>query len=87
MPVSGFPVLIVESGGVPVRPVESNYPLMTVATNGLGLPITISDLGAPFIVQGYVEPESLSALSSDDGSNLVDDNEEVMETYLGPSST
>ena len=83
MPAQGFPVVIVEQGGFPVRPVEANYPLMTVATNGLGTPITISDLGAPFLVQGLpAEPDPLlSALSSDDGSNLVDDDDQIMETY------
>lgn len=82
MPTQGFPVLIVERGGFPVRPVEANYPLMTVATNGLGTPITISDLGAPFVVQGY-DPLTQFALSSDDGSNLIDDDLQVMETYNG----
>lgn len=84
MPTQGFPVVIVEDKGVPIRPVESNYPLMTVAENGMGLPITISDLGAPFVVQGYEpvpEPELLTALSSDDGAPLIDDDENLMETY------
>lgn len=85
MPAQGFPVLIVEEGGVPVNAVESNYPLMTVAENGKGLPITITPLGAPFVVEGYTAPDSLSqfALSSDDGSNLIDDDDQVMETYNG----
>lgn len=80
---SGVPVIIVESGGVPVRPVEAGFPLMTVADNGMGTPITITDLGAPFIVQGYELPEEglQEALSSDDGALLIDDDENLMETY------
>ncbi len=89
MAVQGAPVTIVESGGFPVKAVESNAPLLTIAGDGLGSPITISDLGAPFIVQGYstIPPEEpFSVLSSDDGSNLVDDNEEIVETYSGQST-
>lgn len=37
--------------GVPVRPVESNAPVLTLTDNGA--PIVISDLGAPFIIDGY----------------------------------
>lgn len=51
----GFPVVIVESGGVPVVQVEENAPLATVATNGLGLAITlVADGGIPLIIQGIV---------------------------------
>lgn len=53
MSVKGVPVVIVAKGGVPVNPVDKRAPMLTVATNGMGLPITISDRGAPFIVQGY----------------------------------
>lgn len=53
-----IPVVIAENGfGIPVRPVEANAPPMQVADNGLGTPIVISDLGTPFIVNGYVPPE------------------------------
>lgn len=52
------PVVIAASGlGVPVRPVEENAPVLTIASNGLGAPITISDNGTPFIVEGYEPPE------------------------------
>lgn len=52
--VNGIPVVVAENGlGVPVRPVEGDAPLMQVAENKLGMPIVISDLGAPFIVEGY----------------------------------
>lgn len=37
----GFPVVIVENVGVPVVQVEENAPLATVATNGLGIAITL----------------------------------------------
>lgn len=81
MPVSGPPVVIVESGGAPVRPVDSGYPLLTVSENGIGAPITISDRGAPFIVQGYEPIEALSALSDDAGGILASDDGEVLETF------
>lgn len=49
---SGFPVVIVESGGIPVIQVEENAPLATVATNGLGVAITLVEKnGAPFVIQ------------------------------------
>lgn len=88
MAVLGIPVVVAENGlGTPVNPVSENAPLMTIAENGIGTPIVISPLGAPFIVQGYEEVESQFALSSDDGSNLVDDDESVMETYNGFATT
>lgn len=77
----GIPVVIVESGGMPVNPVEANYPVMTVADNDKGLPITISTLGAPFIVDGYTPPVEGLALSGDDGANLAADNDELVETF------
>ena len=50
----GIPVVISQNGfGTPVYPVESNAPSMVVAENGFGIPIVISDLGQPFIVEGY----------------------------------
>lgn len=78
---SGIPVVIVETGGMPVNPVEANYPLMTVAENNKGLPITISTLGSPFIVQGYEPPIEGFALSGDDGSNITDDSGNPVETF------
>lgn len=52
--VEGIPVVISGTGiGLPVNPVSGNAPLMTVATNGIGVAIVISDLGAPFVVDGY----------------------------------
>lgn len=50
--MSGIPVVIVDRGGVPVTAVDTRAPVMTVATNGRGLPITLTDRGAPFVVQG-----------------------------------
>jgi hypothetical protein len=56
--MSGVPVVIATNGlGMPVRPVEDNAPVLTIADNGFGAPIVISDNGAPFIVEGYVLPE------------------------------
>lgn len=55
--MSGPPVVIATNGyGFPVRPVEANAPVLTIADNGMGAPIVISDNGAPFIVQGYTPP-------------------------------
>ena len=54
--MTGIPVVIAEKGlGITVRPVDANAPSMTIAANGIGAPIVISDLGAPFIVPP--EPE------------------------------
>lgn len=52
--MSGIPVVVVESGGMPVTPVDGDAPLMTVAD--AGAPITITDNGAPFVVEGLVPP-------------------------------
>lgn len=82
MPVMGHPVVISDEGlGFPVNPVLTRAPLLTVAENGKGAPITISPLGAPFIVEGYEPPVEGLALSSDDGSNLTDDDGQLMETF------
>lgn len=60
--MAGPPVVIVEKGGFPVNPVNAFAPVLTVAENGRGAPITITPLGAPFIVQGMWSPASLSPL-------------------------
>ena len=50
----GIPVVMSENVlGLPVRPVDAKAPVMTIAGNGLGAPIVISDIGAPFIIEGY----------------------------------
>lgn len=52
---NGFPVVIVASGGIPVVEVTDNAPLATIATNGLGVAITlVAENGIPLIIQ---EPE------------------------------
>ena len=54
--MSGIPVVVVAKGGIPVRSVSSNQgmaPVLTVAANGRGMPVTLSDNGAPFILRGY----------------------------------
>lgn len=55
-----FPVVIATNGyGVPVKPVlvgdlnRDRAPVMTIATNGKGAPIVISQLGTPFVIEGY----------------------------------
>lgn len=73
----GIPVVIAENGkGVPVRPVEDNAPVMTVAENGFGSPIVISDLGAPFVVEGIAPPidwnwQTFSMTNGGDGVQWV----------------
>ena len=50
------PATIVESGGVPVQPVDENAPALTVVESG-GFPITVVESGGtPFILEGYVPP-------------------------------
>lgn len=51
--MSGIPVVVVPFGGVPVTPVDRNAPLLTVADNGKGMPITLAANSTPFIVEGY----------------------------------
>ncbi len=55
--MSGIPVVVTDKFGIPVRQVESGAPVMTVAANGLGIPIVLADRGAPFIVEGLTPPE------------------------------
>lgn len=50
----GIPVVISTNVlGIPVSQVDAKAPVMTIAGNGLGAPIVISDIGAPFIIEGY----------------------------------
>lgn len=85
-PVSGFPVVISERGA-PFVAVTENAPLATIATNGAGAPIRLVEEGAPpLIVQGLVN-EQMFALASDDGAPLLDDNDQIMETYVGRSTS
>lgn len=60
MALKGVPVIITAKNGVPVRPVEKDGPLMTVATNGIGAPVTISERGAPCVVQGLFDPAAVA---------------------------
>lgn len=48
----GPAVTVVESGGLPVRSVESGAPAMTVVETG-GLAVTVSERGTPFVLEGY----------------------------------
>lgn len=48
--MAGAPVVIVPKGGFPVKAVNGNAPAMTVAKNGFGSPVTLSDNGAPFVI-------------------------------------
>lgn len=88
----GPSVIIVDEGGVPVIPVTDRAPVVTIyeppeGEAPRGTPITlVEDHGTPFIIEGY-EADSPFALSSDDGSNLVDDNDGLMETYNGLGTT
>lgn len=51
-----------------VRPVDSGAPVLTVAENGFGMPIVISDLGVPFVVEG-LEPYGPELLTNGDFSD------------------
>lgn len=85
MVVQGFPVVLSDTGA-PFVAVTERAPLATIATNGRGAPIRLVEDGAPpLIVQGL--PEELLALSSDEGAPLLDDNDELMETYNGRTTT
>lgn len=45
-----------------------------------------SDITALAVRQHVVEEgDDIFALSADDGANLIDDNDEIMETYGDPS--
>lgn len=53
---NGFPVIVVDSGGIPVVSVETNAPVATIATNGFGTAITLVEAnGIPLIVQDLEE--------------------------------
>lgn len=54
--MSGIPVVVVERFGLPVKAVEGRAPVMTVSPYGMGIPIVLSEWGAPFIVEGLVPP-------------------------------
>lgn len=52
--MAGIPVVLSGNGiGIPVRPTDNDAPVMTIASNGIGTPIVITELGTPFIVQGF----------------------------------
>lgn len=53
--MSGPPVTIVESGGMPVVYVTSDAPELSVVATG-GTPITLTDVGPPFVLDGYTPP-------------------------------
>lgn len=55
--MSGIPVVIATNGkGMAVKAVTDRAPLMTVAANGFGIPIVLSDLGVPYVVEGAGPP-------------------------------
>lgn len=55
--MTGIPVVIVESRGLPVVAVAGNAPPATVAANGRGLPVVVVEgRGVPFVIEGY-EPD------------------------------
>jgi hypothetical protein len=58
--MAGIPVVVVSSGGVPVTPVQSGAPVLTVSQSGHGLPVTPSNNAAPFIIDGDFAPVNMS---------------------------
>lgn len=66
--MSGPPVTIVENGGFPVTPVDSNAPILESVESG-GVPITLTDGAAPFVVRGFgPTPPSYGALDYASGA-------------------
>jgi hypothetical protein len=49
--MSGIPVVL-SPNGLPVTPVASGAPLITVSPYGIGMPITIAPNATPFIIEG-----------------------------------
>lgn len=56
----GIPVVISENG-MPITPVQSGAPLLTVSGNGFGVPVTITENATPFMVDGLA-PRPLGPL-------------------------
>lgn len=55
--MTGFPVVVVESGGTPVVAVADGAPEAQVVESG-GFPVTVVESGAPpMILTGYTPPE------------------------------
>ncbi len=53
----GFPVVISDNEA-PFVAVTSDAPVATVATNGLGMPVSVVSSNAPpLIIEGYTPPE------------------------------
>lgn len=53
----GFPVVITDNGA-PFVAVTEGAPVATVATNGLGVPITVvSENAPPLVIEGYTPPD------------------------------
>ena len=71
MAVKGVPVIVTAKNGLPVRPVDKNGPLLTVSENGIGAPITLSDLGAPAVVQGLPPPYDPDAVAIFDVWDII----------------
>ena len=59
--MSGFPVVIAANSlGFPVKPVTKGFPVMTLAANGRGVPIVISDKGTRFVVEGLFDSDAIA---------------------------
>lgn len=80
MAISGVPVVIVPSGGVPVTQVASGAPMLTVSDAGRGVPITLAANAAPFVIEGgpsapsIVTPPVISGLDIVGSTLTVTDN-------------
>lgn len=59
------PVVIAQNGfGTPVKAVSKDAPALKVATNGIGIPVVISNHGAPFIVEGLGPADTTAPILS-----------------------
>lgn len=54
--MSGPPIVIVESGGVPMTEVEGGAPLFTQVETG-GVPVTLVEGATPVMIERLPEPE------------------------------
>ena len=78
--MKGIPIVVTNNVlGFPVKPVDRGAPLMSVVTNGLGAPVTISANGAPFVIDG-LEPDTID-LVTNGGNSLVTDLDEILTTH------
>lgn len=78
--MSGLAVTLVDSGGLPVRGVESGAPLMTVVDSG-GIAVTVGEYGPAFVIEGGVVPTTLDPAQK--GPSITLSNGDLTLTSTG----